>query len=77
MAFYHAPPPAPAADKSLPRLLAQQAQEGNYLADELSDITPSEDEASPRGEFIPYTHKPINWHTDGYYNTLDRRSVSA
>jgi hypothetical protein len=26
-----------------------------------------------RGDFIPYTHKPINWHTDGYYNTLDRR----
>ena len=78
MAFYHAPH-LPAADKSLPRLLAQQLGlhrlEGNYLADEdgLSSITPSDDEASPRGEFIPYTHKPINWHTDGYYNTLDRR----
>jgi alpha-ketoglutarate-dependent taurine dioxygenase len=49
--------------------------EGNYLADEdgLSSITPAGDEGSVRGEFIPYTHKPINWHTDGYYNALDHR----
>jgi alpha-ketoglutarate-dependent taurine dioxygenase len=69
----------PAADKSLPHRLAQQLGlvhlEGNYLADEdgLSSITPTADEGSVRGEFIPYTHKPINWHTDGYYNALDRR----
>lgn len=78
MVLYNAPH-LPAADKSLPRLLAQQLGlarlEGNYLADEdgLSSITPNDDENSARGEFIPYTHKPINWHTDGYYNTLDRR----
>lgn len=69
----------PADDKSLPHQLARQLGltrlEGNYLADEdgLSSITPAEDEGSVRGEFIPYTHKPINWHTDGYYNTADRR----
>jgi alpha-ketoglutarate-dependent taurine dioxygenase len=69
----------PAADKSLPHQLARQLGlvrlEGNYLADEdgLSSITPASVEGSGRGEFIPYTHKPINWHTDGYYNTLDRR----
>ena len=69
----------PAADKSLPKELARQLGltrlEGNYLADEdgLSSITPAGEEGSVRGEFIPYTHKPINWHTDGYYNTLDRR----
>ena len=78
MAIYSAPH-LPAADKSLPRLLGQQLGlfrlEGNYLADEdgLSSITPAGDEGSVRGEFIPYTHKPINWHTDGYYNALDRR----
>ena len=78
MAFYHAPH-LPAADKSLPKLLAQQLGlnrlEGNYLADEdgLSSITPNDAEASARGDYIPYTHKPINWHTDGYYNTFDRR----
>lgn len=78
MAFYSAPH-LPAADKTLPKLLGQQLGlnrlEGNYLADEdgLSSITPTDDETSARGEFIPYTHKPINWHTDGYYNALDRR----
>ncbi|HRK78071.1 MAG TPA: TauD/TfdA family dioxygenase [Thiobacillus sp.] len=70
----------PAADKSIPHRLAQQLGlsrlEGNYLADEdgLSSITPASDEGgSVRGDFIPYTHKPINWHTDGYYNAFDRR----
>ena len=77
MAIYSAPH-LPAADKSLPKLLGQQLGlvhlEGNYLADEdgLSSITPAGEEGSVRGEFIPYPHKPINWHTDGYYNTLDR-----
>ena len=23
--------------------------------------------------YIPYTNRPINWHTDGYYNTLDEQ----
>jgi hypothetical protein len=78
MAIYSAPHLS-AADKSLARQLGQQLGltrlEGNYLADEdgLSSITPASNEDSVRGEFIPYTHKPINWHTDGYYNTLDRR----
>jgi alpha-ketoglutarate-dependent taurine dioxygenase len=79
MAIYSAPH-LPAADKSIPRRLGEQLGlmrlEGNYLADEdgLSSITPAADEDSGvRGDYIPYTHKPINWHTDGYYNTLDRR----
>jgi len=78
MAIYSAPH-LPAADKSIPKQLAQQLGlvhlEGNYLADEdgLSSITPAGDEGSVKGEYIPYTHKPINWHTDGYYNALDRR----
>jgi hypothetical protein len=35
----------------------------------------SELHAIPEGrahEYIPYSNKPINWHTDGYYNTPDR-----
>jgi alpha-ketoglutarate-dependent taurine dioxygenase len=78
MAIYNAPH-LPAADKSIPKQLAQQLGlvhlEGNYLADEdgLSSITPAGEEGSARGDFIPYTNKPINWHTDGYYNALDRR----
>ncbi|WP_324779498.1 TauD/TfdA family dioxygenase [Thiobacillus sedimenti] len=79
MAIYSAPH-LPAADKSIPKELGRQLGlvrlEGNYLADEdgLSSITPADDAGSGvRGDFIPYTHKPINWHTDGYYNALDRR----
>jgi len=78
MAIYSAPH-LPAADKSIPHQLARQLGlvrlEGNYLADEdgLSSITPAGGAGNARGDFIPYTHKPINWHTDGYYNALDRR----
>ncbi|MGV8991629.1 MAG: TauD/TfdA family dioxygenase [Thiobacillus sp.] len=78
MVIYHAPNHPP-ADKSFPHQLAAQLGlvrlEGNYLSDEdgLSSITPAETESGGRGEFIPYTNKSINWHTDGYYNALDRR----
>lgn len=78
MALYHAPD-VPADDKNVPHQFAKQLGlvrlEGNYLADEdgLSSITPASDEGSGRGEYVPYTHKPINWHTDGYYNAQDRR----
>lgn len=79
MALYSAPH-VPPADKSIPKRIGEQLGlvrlEGNYLADEdgLSSITPAADEAGGvRGDYIPYTHKPINWHTDGYYNALDRR----
>ena len=78
MVFYYAPAVL-AGDKSVPHQFARQLGlarlEGNYLADDdgLSSITPSDDQASARGDYIPYTHKPINWHTDGYYNAPDRR----
>ena len=78
MVFYAAPH-LPAADKSLPKKLGEQLGlfrlEGNYLADEdgLSSITPNEEAGHARGDFTPYTHKPINWHTDGYYNAPDKR----
>lgn len=78
MVLYHAPD-VPADDKNVPHRFATQLGlvhlEGNYLADEdgLSSITPAGDEDGGRGEYVPYTHKPINWHTDGYYNAPDRR----
>ncbi|MCW8964238.1 MAG: TauD/TfdA family dioxygenase [Gammaproteobacteria bacterium] len=25
-----------------------------------------------RGEYIPYTNRPLGWHTDGYYNHSDK-----
>lgn len=26
-----------------------------------------------RGRYIPFTDRPINWHTDGYYNSADKQ----
>ena len=78
MVLYYAPNVS-TTDKSMPHQFAKQLGlerlEGNYLADEdgLSSITPASDEEQGRGEYVPYTHKPINWHTDGYYNAPDRR----
>lgn len=36
-------------------------------------ITPLQVETTgKRHDYIPYTDKPINWHTDGYYNEADK-----
>jgi len=31
------------------------------------------DEADQRAQYIPYTNRAMNWHTDGYYNPHARR----
>lgn len=71
MAIYRSP--VLTEDKSLARQLANQLGlhrlDGNWLADEdgISQITV----AAPVGDraaFIPYTNRPIKWHTDGYYH---------
>jgi hypothetical protein len=63
-------------DKDIPRLLGQQlglhTLDSHWLTDNDS-ISPlsvrGAEERGERREFIPYTDKPIRWHTDGYYNT--------
>ena len=47
--------------------------DGNLCADEDS-ITSLRvvDEGRHRG-YIPYTNKPLSWHTDGYYNPLNKQ----
>jgi alpha-ketoglutarate-dependent taurine dioxygenase len=66
-------------DKESIRALAAQFGlthlDANWLADEdgISSLTPQDDAGQARGEFIPYTHRPIRWHTDGYYNPRERR----
>ena len=65
------------ADPELPRALGRQLGlthlDRNYLADDdgISHVTVAG--AAGRGEFIPYTNRPIRWHTDGYYNPPARR----
>jgi hypothetical protein len=75
MAIYRSP--ILTEDKTIARLLANQMGlhrlDGNWLADE-DGISPIA-VAAPAGDrpaFIPYTNRPIKWHTDGYYQPEDR-----
>lgn len=78
MAIY-ATPMGEREDKDLIRRLAAQfgltRLDANWLSDEdgISSLTPHDEDGEARGEFIPYTHRPIRWHTDGYYNPGERR----
>lgn len=64
-------------DKDIPRELGRQLGlvrlDANRLADD-DGISPlAVAPAGTRTEFIPYTDRGIQWHTDGYYNALDRQ----
>jgi len=75
MAIYRSP--VQVEDKNIPRLLAQQLGlsrlDGNWLADEdgISQIAVAA-RAGDKAAFIPYTNRPIKWHTDGYYHPQSR-----
>jgi len=75
MALYESP--LVDADKDIPRLLARQFGlthlDRNWLADDDGISSVRVAEGGGRGDFIPYTDKPIRWHTDGYYNPPARR----
>jgi hypothetical protein len=64
-------------DKEIPRLLGAQLGlvrlDHNMGADDdaISSLTVRSDSLH-RG-YIPYSNRPIAWHTDGYYNARDRR----
>ncbi len=67
------------ADKEIPRQLGRQVGlihlDSHWLTDEdaISPISVrGAEERGERREFIPYTDKPIRWHTDGYYNLPER-----
>jgi len=59
--------------RALGRQLGLARLDRNFLADDdgLSRVTVAGEKR--RGEFIPYTNRPIGWHTDGYYNPPERR----
>lgn len=40
--------------------------------DSISTLRDSGDNQRKRG-YIPYTNRPLNWHTDGYYNPPDQQ----
>ncbi|MDP2752310.1 MAG: TauD/TfdA family dioxygenase [Rhodocyclaceae bacterium] len=63
-------------DKDIPRKLGQQLGlqklDTHWLTDD-DGISPlSVQETGNRPDFIPYTNRPIKWHTDGYYNAPER-----
>ena len=64
-------------DQDIVRALASQLGlgrlDGNWLADEdgISQIEVAA-QAGDRRAFIPYTDRPIQWHTDGYYQPPSR-----
>jgi hypothetical protein len=82
MAIYRSP--VVVADKEIPlrvgRQLGLHRLDANWLADEdgISPITVSSGGGASgaggdRAAFIPYTDRPIKWHTDGYYHPPQRR----
>jgi alpha-ketoglutarate-dependent taurine dioxygenase len=75
MAIYAAPPRALGAQDVLRAIGAQlglRTLDVNYLADD-DGITPLAVATSgTRTQYIPYTNRPIRWHTDGYYNPPER-----
>jgi hypothetical protein len=72
---------APAAILALTHALGLHRTDANLFADEdaVSHLCATPASAQPsagqpknsatRGDFIPYTNRPLSWHTDGYYNT--------
>jgi hypothetical protein len=66
-------------DKDIPRKLGEQlglvSLDDHWLTDG-DGISPlsviGAEQRGERKEFIPYTDKPIKWHSDGYYNPPER-----
>ncbi len=65
--------PDPEIPLSMGRAFKLVDLDHNWLADK-SGLTSLKvvDEGS-RQNFIPYSNKAINWHTDGYYNTAEKQ----
>lgn len=47
--------------------------DANLCADEDSVTSLQTIETGRHSGYIPYTNKPLSWHTDGYYNPMDKQ----
>jgi alpha-ketoglutarate-dependent taurine dioxygenase len=67
----------PAEDKAMIRQFGRQfglrRLDNNLCSDDDSITSLTVVEKRREGEYIPYTNKRLNWHTDGYYNTLQQQ----
>jgi len=59
----------PEAILALGRALGLRTADSNLFADRRAISTIAAGGADDRIEYIPYTDRPLSWHTDGYYNT--------
>lgn len=59
--------------RALGRRFGLASLDCNHLADD-DGVTPlAVHRDGTRARYIPYTDRPIAWHTDGYYNVVGRR----
>jgi alpha-ketoglutarate-dependent taurine dioxygenase len=76
MAIY-ASPAGSDPDKAIPKLLGRQfgltELDCNMGADDDGVTSLKVVEGKWRSGYIPYTNRPIHWHTDGYYNLPERQ----
>jgi len=59
--------------RSLGRQFGLEQLDTNLRADEDSITSLRVVEETAGTHYIPYTNRPLNWHTDGYYNRLDEQ----
>jgi alpha-ketoglutarate-dependent taurine dioxygenase len=59
--------------RDLGRQFGLRNLDNNLRADEDSITTLRVVPAGERTHYIPYTNRPLNWHTDGYYNTPEEQ----
>lgn len=65
---------------SLTRLGAQfglRQLDGNLCSDEDNVSSITVDDSGAKNTYIPYTNRPISWHTDGYYNDVPGHAVRS
>ena len=64
-------------DKNIVKAIAQQLgldrMDANLCADQDKISSIQVVEGGLSSAYIPYTNKPLNWHTDGYYNQDQQR----
>ncbi len=59
--------------QALARAFGFHRLDSNPMADDDRLTQVAVRDAGPATRYIPYTDRPIQWHTDGYYNAPDRR----
>ena len=65
--------PGREAARALAHAFGLHRLDSNPMADDdgLTEVSVRDD--GPKTRYIPYTDRPIRWHTDGYYNPPDRQ----